>query len=56
MKNTNELFRAVADEWHLTTTDLVIVTDNGANMLETAQLDSFRNIQHFAHILNLAAQ
>lgn len=52
-ENVNELFHAVADEWHLTTADLVIVT---ANMIKTAQLDHFKHIKCFAHFLNLATQ
>lgn len=47
----NALFHAVGDDWHLTTTDLVIVTHNAANVIMTAQLDNFKHIQCFAHIL-----
>lgn len=45
-----------ADAWHLTTTGLVIVTDEAANMLEVAQLGSVKHIQCFERILNLAAE
>lgn len=35
-EKVNELFHMVAGEWQLITTDLVIVTDNAADMLEVA--------------------
>uniref|UniRef100_A0AAY5L481 HAT C-terminal dimerisation domain-containing protein n=1 Tax=Esox lucius TaxID=8010 RepID=A0AAY5L481_ESOLU len=52
----NELFQTVAQEWHLTTSDLVIVTDNAANMLAAAQMGNFEQVKCFAHTINLAAQ
>lgn len=51
MKYMNALFHAVGDDWHLTTTDLVIVTHNAANVIQTTQLDNFKHTQCFAHIL-----
>lgn len=32
-ENVNEFIHAVADAWHFTTTNLVIITDNAANIL-----------------------
>uniref|UniRef100_A0A3B1IEW9 BED-type domain-containing protein n=1 Tax=Astyanax mexicanus TaxID=7994 RepID=A0A3B1IEW9_ASTMX len=54
--NVNAMFHSVADEWELTVTDLVIVTDNAANMLAATQIDNLTHITCFAHTLNLAAQ
>ncbi len=54
--NINELFQAVAQEWQLTTTKLVIVTDNAANMIAATQLGNFAHVRCFAHTINLAAQ
>uniref|UniRef100_A0A8C4S0T5 HAT C-terminal dimerisation domain-containing protein n=1 Tax=Erpetoichthys calabaricus TaxID=27687 RepID=A0A8C4S0T5_ERPCA len=51
-----ENIQSVALEWQLTTTDLVIVTDNAANMLAAAQLGNFQHVKCFAHTINLAAQ
>uniref|UniRef100_A0A8C4SKE9 BED-type domain-containing protein n=1 Tax=Erpetoichthys calabaricus TaxID=27687 RepID=A0A8C4SKE9_ERPCA len=51
-----ENIQSVAQEWQLTTTDLVIVTDNAANMLAAAQLGNFQHVKCFAHTINLAAQ
>ncbi|KAK0143563.1 Zinc finger BED domain-containing protein 6 [Merluccius polli] len=52
----NELFQDVSKEWHLPTSDLVIVTDNAANMTAAVQLGSFTHVKCFAHTINLAAQ
>jgi len=54
--NVNEMFHSVTNEWKLTLADLVIVTDNAANMLAAVQLDNITHIKCFAHTLNLAAQ
>ncbi|XP_049416948.1 E3 SUMO-protein ligase ZBED1-like [Epinephelus fuscoguttatus] len=54
--NVNAMFHSVADEWELTVPDLVIVTDNAANMLAATQIDNLAHITCFAHTLNLAAQ
>lgn len=54
--NVNAMFHSVANEWELTVSDLVIVTDNAANMLAAAQIDNLAHITCFAHTLNLAAQ
>nr|XP_055049286.1 E3 SUMO-protein ligase ZBED1-like [Misgurnus anguillicaudatus] len=54
--NVNAMFHSVANEWELTISDLVIVTDNAANMLAAAQIDNLAHITCFAHTLNLAAQ
>uniref|UniRef100_A0A8C4RIG4 Zinc finger BED domain-containing protein 1-like n=1 Tax=Erpetoichthys calabaricus TaxID=27687 RepID=A0A8C4RIG4_ERPCA len=51
-----ENIQSVAQEWQLTTTDLVIVTDNAANMLAAAQLGNFQHVKCFAHTINLTAQ
>ncbi|KAJ8007775.1 hypothetical protein DPEC_G00097700 [Dallia pectoralis] len=50
------MFHSVANECELTVSDLVIVTDNAANMLAAAQIDNLAHITCFAHTLNLAAQ
>ena len=50
------MFHSVADEWMLTLADLVIVTDNAANMLAAAQIDYLTHVKCFAHTLNLATQ
>ncbi|XP_056113731.1 E3 SUMO-protein ligase ZBED1-like [Rhinichthys klamathensis goyatoka] len=54
--NVNAMFHSVANEWELTVSDLVIVTDNAANRLAAAQIDNLAHITCFAHTLNLAAQ
>ncbi|XP_071358378.1 E3 SUMO-protein ligase ZBED1-like, partial [Trachinotus anak] len=54
--NMNELFHSVAHEWKLKLANLVIVTDNAANMLAAAQMDNSTHIKCFEHTLNLAAQ
>ncbi|KAK0139816.1 Zinc finger BED domain-containing protein 1 [Merluccius polli] len=54
--NVNAMFHSVAEEWGLTVSDLVIVTDNAANMLAATQIDNLAHITCFAHTLNLAAQ
>ncbi|XP_078017548.1 E3 SUMO-protein ligase ZBED1-like [Epinephelus lanceolatus] len=55
--NVNETFHAVAREWGLMLSDLVIVTDNAANMIAAMRLDDeLTHITCFAHTLNLAAQ
>lgn len=50
------MFHSVANEWGLNVADLVIVTDNAANMLASTQIDNLADITCFAHTLNLAAQ
>lgn len=54
--NVNAMFHSVAGEWELTVADLVIVTDNAANILAATQIDNLAHITCFAHTLNLAAQ
>lgn len=54
--NINELSQASAQEWQLTTTDLVIVRDNDANMIVATQLGNFAHTRFFVHTINLAAQ
>lgn len=54
--NGNMMFHAVANEWNLIITDMVIVTDNAANMLGAVQLEDLTHISCVAHTLNLAAQ
>uniref|UniRef100_A0A672JRG1 BED-type domain-containing protein n=1 Tax=Salarias fasciatus TaxID=181472 RepID=A0A672JRG1_SALFA len=54
--NVNAMFHSVANEWKLTVSELVIVTDNAANMLAATQIDNLAHITCFAHTLNLAAQ
>lgn len=38
--NVNAMFHSVTDEWKLMIADLVIVTDNAANMLAAVQVDN----------------
>lgn len=47
-----ECFADSCDEWELTVTDLVIVTDDAANMLAAIQIDNLAHITCFAHTLN----
>uniref|UniRef100_A0A672FGU6 BED-type domain-containing protein n=1 Tax=Salarias fasciatus TaxID=181472 RepID=A0A672FGU6_SALFA len=54
--NVNAMFHSVANEWNLTVSELVIVTDNDANMLAATPIDNLVHITCFAHTLNLAAQ
>lgn len=56
-QNIHATFHSVANEWKLTLTDLVIVTDNASNMIAAMQLDeNLTQVSCFAHTLNLAAQ
>ncbi|KAL1261243.1 hypothetical protein QQF64_006508 [Cirrhinus molitorella] len=52
--NVNAMFHSVANEWELTVSDLVIVTDNAANMLAAALIDNLAHISCFAHTLQPA--
>ena len=54
--NMAELLKRVADEWHLNDKDLVLVTDNAANMVVAAQLGGLLHVRCYAHTLNLACQ
>ena len=54
--NVAELLKRVADEWHLNDKDLVLVTDNAANMVVAAQLGGLLHVRCYAHTLNLACQ
>ena len=54
--NMAELLKRVADEWHLNDKDLVLVTDNAANMVVAAQLGGLLHVRCYAHTLNLAGQ
>uniref|UniRef100_A0A3Q1HRY1 HAT C-terminal dimerisation domain-containing protein n=1 Tax=Acanthochromis polyacanthus TaxID=80966 RepID=A0A3Q1HRY1_9TELE len=46
--NVNETFHSVAEEWGLTLSDCVIVTDNAANMLAAMQLNDLTHVTCFA--------
>lgn len=54
--NVSDLLKRVADEWHLNDKDLVLVTDNAANMAVAAQLGGFVLVKCYIHTLNLACQ
>lgn len=49
--NVNELFQAVAQEWQLTTTDLVIVRDNDANMIAATQIHNLATLVYVSRLL-----
>ena len=52
--NVADLLKRVAEEWHLN--DVVLVTDNAANMVVAAQLGGLVHVRCYAHTLNLACQ
>lgn len=54
--NVAELLQEVAEEWQCTSKDLVLVTDNAANMVVAAHLGNFLHMRCYAHTLNLASQ
>ncbi|KAM3876933.1 E3 SUMO-protein ligase ZBED1-like [Diretmus argenteus] len=51
-----ELLSGVVDEWQLSEKDVVLVSDNAANMISAAEVGKFPHIKCFAHTLNLASQ
>ena len=54
--NGADFLKWVSDQWHLNDKDLVLVTDNAANLVDAAQLGGLVHLRCYAHVLNLACQ
>ncbi|KAM3871381.1 E3 SUMO-protein ligase ZBED1-like [Diretmus argenteus] len=54
--NIADLLQNAAQEWGIADKNLVVVTDNAANMCVAVQLAGYLHVKCFAHALNLASQ
>ncbi|KAJ8289366.1 hypothetical protein GJAV_G00000470 [Gymnothorax javanicus] len=54
--NVAELLSSAVNEWNIAKKDIVLVTDNAANMVVAAELGHFVHLKCYAHALNLASQ
>ena len=50
------LLKRVADDWHLSDKDFVLVTEHAAYMVVAAQLQGLVHVRCYANTLNLACQ